>query len=542
MARRKAQDAEGGETRIKFCGAARTVTGSCVLVRACNVTFLVDCGLFQGHKTIKELNYRPFPFDATSINFVLLTHAHIDHAGLLPRLWKEGFRGAVYMTRGSRDLLSFMLPDSGHIQEMEVEALNRRNLRRGRPEVVPIYTGADAEACQGEFRSVEYEEWVNPAANVRARFWNAGHILGSASIEVEIGRAGASQGMRLLFSGDIGPSDKLFHADPEAPAGFDYVVCEATYGGRVRTPATAGERRALLAELVKDAIGPDSILLLPLFAVERTQELIADLTRLQREGRIPQVPMFLDSPLAIRITKVFSAHARDLEELDAQPSLIDHANLRFSETRDESKAIDRIGGGAIILAASGMCEAGRIRHHLKRRLWSDKTTVLLAGYQAPGTLGRLLVDGVKVVTIQGEDVRVNATIKQTDLYSGHADGKELADWIAARAPIRQALFLTHGEDEAISALQATLQQSIAPRLAVVAPALDEEFALASDGIGLRRRDAKRRLPDQAESWRADWHNDLAQFQLDVRERLEKLADEKSRAVLMRRLRRALEER
>lgn len=527
-------------TFLKFCGAARTVTGSCMLVTAGKTRFLVDCGLFQGHKTLKALNYRAFPFAPRDLDFVLLTHAHIDHAGLLPRLWKEGFSGPVYMTRGTRDLLTFMLPDSAHIQEMEVETLNRRNLRRGKAAVVPIYTGPDADACQEQFRTVEYGAWLHPCDGVRARFWNAGHILGSASIEVEIAQDGGLPPLRVLFSGDIGPGDKLFHEDPEAPAGFDYVVCEATYGGRGRTRASGEERRAMLVDLVKDAIGPDRILLLPLFAVERTQELIADLTRLQQEGRIPQTPLFLDSPLAIRITKVFNAHAGELEELAAQPSLIDNVNLRYSETKDESKAIDRIAGGAIILAASGMCEAGRIRFHLKRRLWSDKTTVLLAGYQAPGTLGRLLAEGVKAVTIQGEEITVNATIRQTDLYSGHADSEELTQWIKARRPIGEALFLTHGEDEAMSKLRDELRAAGMADLTVASPALDEEFALASGGA-LRRRESKRRLPPEAEAWRADWHNDLAQFNLDVRARLEKLADEKSRAVFMRRLRRALED-
>ena len=413
---------------LRFCGATRTVTGSCFWVSTPKCNFLVDCGLFQGHKTLKELNYRPFPFDPSHIDFVLQTHAHIDHAGLLPKLWRSGFTGPVIMTRGTKDLLSFMLPDSGHIQEMDVENLNRRYARRGKAQVAPIYTQEDAEACQDNFRTVEYSTWIEVGEGVRARYWNAGHILGSASIEIEIATGRNDQRLlRLLFSGDIGPEHKLFQHDPDAPANFDYVICESTYGNRKRTRATAEERRALLAGIVKEALRADRILLVPLFAVERTQEIIADLTRLQQSGAIPPVPIFLDSPLAIRITKVFQNHARELEELDTRPSLLTNPNIRFTETADESKAIDRVTGGAIIMAASGMCDAGRIRHHLKRWLWTNKATVLLAGYQAPGTLGRLLADGVEAVTIQGDAVKVRASIVQTDLYSGHADGSELLE-------------------------------------------------------------------------------------------------------------------
>ncbi|WP_045836982.1 MBL fold metallo-hydrolase [Hyphomicrobium sp. 99] len=526
---------------LRFCGATRTVTGSCFFVRTPKCNFLVDCGLFQGHKTLKELNYRPFPFDPSLIDFVLQTHAHIDHAGLLPKLWKSGFTGPVFMTRGTKDLLSFMLPDSGHIQEMDVENLNRRYAQRGKAQVVPIYTQEDAEACQDNFRTVEYLDWTEVGEGVRVRYWNAGHILGSASIEIEIATGHDDQRLlRLLFSGDIGPEHKLFQPDPDAPANFDYVICESTYGNRKRTRATADERRALLARIVKEALRGDRILLLPLFAVERTQEIIADLTRLQQSGAIPRVPIFLDSPLAIRITKVFQKHAQELEELDIRPSLLTNPNIRFTETADESKAIDRVSGGAILMAASGMCDAGRIRHHLKRWLWTDKATVLLTGYQAQGTLGRLLVDGVEAVIIQGDAVKVRANIVQTDLYSGHADSVELVDWIRRRQPINRALFLIHGEDEEINALRDEIVQGGMPEDRVIAPVLDDELELLANGLGSRPKPVPRRLSPEVVS-RADWHNELAQFTLDLREQFERAADDRSRGILMRRLRRALED-
>lgn len=525
---------------IRFCGATRTVTGSCFLIRTPDVSFLVDCGLFQGHKTLKALNYEPFPFEPKDIGFVLQTHAHIDHSGLLPKLWKAGFKGPVHMTRGTRDLLSFMLPDSGHIHEMDVENLNVRYARRDRAQVEPIYTQLDAEACQESFRTVEYGTWIEVGEGVRARYWNAGHILGSASIELEMATGCEDQRMlRVLFSGDIGPEHKLFQPDPDAPTDFDYVICESTYGGRRRTRATADERRMFLAQEVKHALRADRILLIPLFAVERTQEILSDLTRLQQSGAIPSVPIYLDSPLAIRITKVFQSHAREMEELDTRPSLLSNPNFRFTETADESKAIDRVKGGAIVLAASGMCDAGRIRHHLKRWLWSEQATVLLAGYQAQGTLGRLLADGVKAVRIQGDDVKVRATIRQTDLYTGHADGAELVDWIRQRQPIRRALFLVHGEDAEVSALRDEVVRGGMEEVRVIAPVLDDEMELLSNGPGPRPRPVPRRLQPEVIG-RADWHNDLAQFMLDVRDRFERAADDRSRSILMRRLRRALE--
>ncbi|MGD8809364.1 MAG: MBL fold metallo-hydrolase, partial [Gammaproteobacteria bacterium] len=232
---------------IKFCGAAGTVTGSCYWIRHPGGQFLVDCGMFQGAKTLKTLNYDAFPFDPAEIDFALVTHAHIDHSGLVPKLVNRGFEGPIYATAATRDLLSFMLPDSGYIQEMEVEHLNRRNAQRGRPEVTPIYTRADAEASLDAIRPVEYEHWCEVGGGVRARYWNAGHILGAASIEIEIATGNRDQRLlRMLFSGDIGPEHKLFHPDPEAPENFDYVVCESTYGGRNRPTVTTEQRRAIL--------------------------------------------------------------------------------------------------------------------------------------------------------------------------------------------------------------------------------------------------------------------------------------------------------
>lgn len=526
---------------IRFCGAARTVTGSCYWLRTPAASFLVDCGLFQGAKTLKELNYGPFPFTPSNIDFVLQTHAHIDHSGLLPKLVRQGFAGPIHATQGTRDLLSFMLPDSGHIQEMEVEQLNVRNARRGRPEVAPIYTRLDAEASLERIRPVAYEQWIEAGEGVRARYWNAGHILGSSSIEVEIATGDSDQRLlRLLFSGDIGPEHKLFHPDPDAPDNFDYVIAESTYGGRKRARVTPEQRRRILAGEVKEALRGDGMLLIPIFAVERTQEVIADLIKLQGMEAIPRAPIFLDSPLAIQVTRVFEQHAHQLEDVRGGLGLLAHPGIFPTETSDESKRIDRITGGAIVLAASGMCEAGRIRHHLKRWLWHRSATVLLVGFQAQGTLGRLLADGVPVVTIQGADIKVQARIRQLDVYSGHADGAELVEWIGARMPIKRALYLTHGEEAEMTALAEALARRGMPAERIVSPVLDDELELTGSGASPRQRPAPRRLPPETVG-RPDWHNELAQLTLDLRAALEAAGDERARKVILRRVARALED-
>lgn len=526
---------------LKFCGAAGTVTGSCYWIRHPRGQFLVDCGMFQGSKTLKELNYGPFPFEANEIDFVLLTHAHIDHSGLVPKLVKQGFEGPVFATEGTIDLLSYMLPDSGYIHETEVEHLNRRNRQRGKDPVRPIYTRVDAEDSLNSFRIVDYDRWVDAGDGVRARFWNAGHILGAASIELELatGRREQRQ-LRLLFSGDVGPDNKLFHPDPEAPQNLDFVFCESTYGGRSRPDISAAERRQVLAGEVETALRGDGILLIPSFAVERTQELLADLSLLVDKGTIRRIPVFLDSPLAIKATEVFMRHAAELEDMADARDLFRHPNIHFTETVEQSKAIARFTGGCIILAASGMCEAGRIRHHLKRYLWRDNATVMLVGYQAPGTLGNLLANGASAVRIQGEEIQVRAKIRQIEVYSGHADGDELLVWMKERLPIKGATYLTHGEEEGLAALRDDLLGAGVPDDRVVIPQLDDEIDLL-DGGGVRVQRAPRRLAPEAVRY-PDWHNELAQFSLDLREALEQCADEKARKVVLRRVRRALDRR
>ncbi len=526
---------------LKFCGAAQTVTGSCYLLNYPGGQCLVDCGMFQGSKTLKELNYGPFPFDPSKIDFVLLTHAHIDHAGLVPKLIKQGFSGPVIATRGTYDLLTYMLPDSGYIHEREVERLNRRNRQRGREAVQPIYTRHDGETALENFRHVDYEEWTDLQGGLRARFWNAGHILGASSIELQVPvQTPQKEPLRILFSGDIGPDYKMFHPDPAAPEDWDYVVCETTYGDRVRPDIPPAERREKLAAEVKNVLQDKGVLLIPAFAVERTQEILADFSILLQEGKIPQVPIFLDSPLAIRATKVFSAHADMLEDMGDCGTLLSNPNIHFTETVDQSKAIHRYSSGVIVMAASGMCDAGRIRHHLKKYLPSKSTTVLLVGYQAPATLGSLLASGVPAVRIQGEDVKVRAKIKQFDIYSGHADHDGLVEWVSARMPIKRGIFLTHGEEHAISRFSDDLIGMGIASDNVLVPELDDQINLIDKSWIETKKSPARQIAKTA-AGKMDWHNDLAQFSLDLREVLDTAADEKRRAVILRRVRRALDD-
>ena len=516
---------------VRFCGAARTVTGSCHLFEFGGRRVLVDCGMFQGQKTLKALNYGAFPFRSADIDAVLLTHAHIDHSGLLPKLVKDGFRGPILATQGTIDLCSFMLPDSGSIQESEVATLNRRNAARGRGIVTPIYTQRDALACLDAFRPVAYQQWTEVLPGVRARFWNAGHLLGSASIELEFMTGGHVIG--VLASGDIGPDAKLFQPLPEGPTDLDYLICESTYGDTDRPPVTEDSRRAHLAEEERAARQAGGPLLIPAFAVERTQELIVDLVDLMNRGAIPQAPIFLDSPLAIRATEVFERDASGPAHLLGSP------HLRCTESVEDSKAIDRLDGFHIVIAASGMCDAGRIRHHLKRYLWQASTTVLLTGFQAQGTLGRFLNDGARAVRIQGDEIQVKARMRRIDDYSGHADGPELARWIAARRPVRRGVFLVHGEEPALNGLSERIAERSVPAAQVFIPLLDDIYELTTRAPTPLDVAGRRRLAPEAVT-NLDWHNDMSKLILDINERMQAAADDRTRGVIVRRLRRALE--
>lgn len=524
---------------LRFHGAAHGVTGSCYEIETGQCRVLVDCGMFQGSKSEKELNYGDFPFRPDAIDAVLLTHAHIDHSGLLPKLIKNGFAGPIYATLPTVDLCSVMLPDSAHIQEMEVEHLNRRNAQRGRPQITPIYTMSDVTACMRQFRPVQYGEWTTVATGMRARYWNAGHLLGSASVEIEIDTGTQEGQLRLLFSGDIGPGQKLLQAEPDGPIGVDYLICEATYGDRDRSEVSREGRRAKLGEEVRRAAEQRGPLVIPSFAVERTQELLVDLFLLARDGSTPSGPIFVDSPLATRASAVFERHAAEIDGGHELLAALRSDSIRFTETVEQSKAINRLSGFFIVIAASGMCDAGRIRHHLKANLWRHNATIMMAGFQAQGSLGRILLDGASRVRIQGEEVDVKARIEQFDFYSGHADAPELVSWVKKRFPVRRSMFLTHGEEAGLDGLRDRLSSSLGYNRLIL-PLIDDAYELGPEAAQQIDVNKPRRLkPDKVA--RLDWHNDLSKLLIDITQEVNAAADERSRSTIIRRLRRGLED-
>lgn len=518
---------------LSFHGAAGCVTGSCFQIKSDRARVLVDCGLFQGPKTLKALNYDPFPFKPGSVDAVLLTHAHIDHSGQLPKLARQGFKGPIFATTGSTALCSIMLADCGHIQEMEVEHLNRRNERRGRPLVEPIYTVEDARRTMRQFTTVDYDVWTEVASGMRARWWNAGHILGSASIEVEIDDGG--EPLRLLFSGDLGQGARDFLEDPRGPAGVDHLVVESTYGATRRERLTPDERRRTLASELREAHAAGGPLLMPAFAVERTQELLADLMHITDAQEAPVGEIFLDSPLAIKACDIFLRHGwsgdrNPFEQVRAS------GRLHFLERPSDSDQLDRLTGWHIILAGSGMCDAGRVRKHLKRLLWRREATVLLSGFQAVGTLGRLLQDGRKSVRIEGEPYRVQARIRSLDLYSGHADATALSTWVGARRPIAGRIFIVHGEPVAADGLRRTLSAQGFAGKSLVTPELDQSFLLDRE-TAREAASTPRITPAAAGS--LDWHNARSEFLNDLEARLEHAADDQARERIVKRLQSAL---
>ncbi|HTN62514.1 MAG TPA: MBL fold metallo-hydrolase, partial [Devosia sp.] len=467
---------------LHFHGAAGTVTGSCYRVVHPGGQFLVDCGLFQGNRSVRALNLKPTPFDPTQIDFLLLTHAHIDHAGLLPKLYREGFTGEMWMTEPTSGLLEYLLPDSASIQESEAERETKKLSRRGEEPAKPLYTLEDAEETLKHRKTTHYGEWITPGPGVRARYWNAGHIIGSASIEVEVMDTDGKP-VTILFSGDIGPDEKVFYKEPEGPAGFDYILSESTYGGRERDDYTLVQRRESLKTEINEALKRGGNLVIPTFAVERSQELLHDIGYLIKTGEISPQLVFLDSPLASKVTGVYRKYAKMFDDVElSADELFNDPRFRIIEAVEESKAINSIRGGAIIMSASGMADAGRIQHHLRNNLPRGNATVLFVGYQAPGTLGQVIQSGAKEVRIHGTLVPVRARIRSMGNYSAHADHSELMAWIKERLPAHGAIFLTHGEDEERTALRAALVTTGLSGDQVVLPMLDDFFELRANGI------------------------------------------------------------
>lgn len=508
--------------QLTVLGAAGTVTGSCFLLTSGNDRLLVDCGLFQGSRTLEALNREPFAFEPSKLGAVLLTHAHLDHSGLLPRLFAEGFRGAIWCTAATADLLAVMLPDAARIHEQDVERRNRRWDRADEPPLEPLYRLADAEGALKLRTAAPLGQVERISAHFEARFWNAGHILGSASIEVLV------DGTKLAFSGDVGPREKSFHAQPEGPVGVDHLFCESTYGDRSREHVSLEQRQSLLEAEVKQALSRGGNLVIPVFALERTQELLLDLAFLINRGRIADTTVFIDSPLASRATDVFRRHRKDLEDLD-QGEVFNHPKFHFVESVDVSIRLDSVTG-VVILAASGMCEGGRIRHHLRNNLPNSNSTILFVGFQAKGTLGRTIIEGARRVRISGRDVAVRAKIRRLDTYSAHADQGELVEWIKARKPISGSLFLMHGESEATKALRTIVEER---DVRVIVPEIGEVYELSHGAPAKRLRTGRTELRSAIGG---DWQNAYADLAVNLKRDLQKISSDVRRVEALAQMR------
>ncbi|TAK21470.1 MAG: MBL fold metallo-hydrolase [Chloroflexota bacterium] len=431
--------------RLRFLGAAGTVTGSRYLVENAGRRVLVDFGLFQGKKEIRLRNWEPLPFDATSIDAVVLTHAHVDHCAFLPALARAGFRGPIYGTRPTLDLLRLVLPDSAHLQEEQAEYANERGFSRHHP-ALPLYTADDAEAALALAQPMPYRQSfeIVPGFTVMCR--DAGHILGSVNIEVSLG---GEEATTVAFSGDVGRYGQPIIEDPEPIPAADWILCESTYGDRLHG-AESG-RDGLIAA-IRAVIDRRGVMVIPAFAIGRTQTLLHEFRSLAAEGVIPEIPVYIDSPMAIEATRIFGRHPETYDQSsrtllrNGHPPL-DYPNLHVAAARDQSMAINRVSGPAVIISSSGMATGGRVLHHLRNRLPDERNMVLLVGYQAEGTRGRSLLDGARELKMHGRFVPVRAEVRSLGGFSAHADQSELLRWLGGFTKPPRALFLTHGEDE-----------------------------------------------------------------------------------------------
>lgn len=440
---------------LTFCGAARIVTGSCYLIETGKEKILVDCGMFQGTKEITRHNYEPFRFDPKKISFVLLTHAHIDHSGLIPKLVKEGFKGKIYATSATIDLCRIMLEDSAVVQQTQTDEENKIRQRQGLEPRYPLYDVEEAIASFKHFSSVEYDRTISLGRNMQARFLDAGHIIGSSSIELYVTENNETK--KIVFSGDLGQWDAPIVSDPTIVEETDYLVLESTYGNRMHDDI--GERDELLLSYIREAYKKRGKLIIPSFAVERTQELLFSLNKLFRAGDMPNEKVFLDSPLAIKATEIFTRHREgfDNEALKYKDPFA-FKNLVYTNSTEESKQINEYQGPCIVIAGNGMATGGRIRHHFKHGLWDPKNTVLFVGYQAQGTLGREILEGAKMVRMMGMTIAVKADIRVMNSFSAHADLDGLLRWVSGMKRKPKKLFLVHGEPDSIDGFRAKLKK------------------------------------------------------------------------------------
>jgi metallo-beta-lactamase family protein len=465
---------------LQFWGAAQTVTGSMHLLKVNGHNILLDCGMYQGHRKEAFERNNNFPFNPTEVDALIVSHAHIDHIGNIPTLIKYGYRGPIWATSATRDLAAIMLRDAAHIQESDIEYVNKRRIKRGQKPFEPLFTQAHVIEALALFQSIEYDRLFTPLPGVQVRYRDAGHLLGSASITLDIDDQG--QQKRLVFSGDIGRTSLPILRDPQPVEGADFIIMESTYGGRFHEPSS--EARAELKQMVLEAYQKNGKIIIPSFALGRTQELVYSLHIMKNAGELPDIRVYIDSPLAVNATEIFRLHpeAYDQEMTDFAKALDDHnpfgfEGITYIRDVEESKNLNNLSQPAIIISASGMCESGRVLHHLKNNISNERNMILFVGYQAENTLGRKILDGQPIVPIFGEDYHVRAKVFKINGYSAHADHNGLLNWLkmAQEHGHPRQLFLVHGEMEGATALAEAARQHGVPEVSI--PARGQSFAL-----------------------------------------------------------------
>ncbi len=475
--------------KITFLGATKSVTGSNFLVEGAGKKFLIDCGLHQGRMEEELLNDKPFDFDVNSIDFMLLTHAHIDHSGRIPKLYKDGYRNPVYATKATVDLCEIMLPDSGHIQETENDIKNKKRKRAGQKILLePLYTAQDAIDCMEIFKRVSYDEIIEITPDIQVRFNDAGHMLGSSIIEVWVTENGKQE--KIVFSGDLGNNDIPLLASPTMIDSADYLVMESTYGSRLHV--RNDDKASLFLNIVSETVNNGGTVVIPSFAVGRTQEILYELNKIKEQHNddeefqkkfqtLMNTPVYVDSPLAVSATEVFKKNM-DLfddeikEFISRGDNPLDFPGLHFTQSVEDSKALNESTEPSIIISASGMCDVGRIKHHLKHNIWNPNSTILFVGYQAPGTLGRRIVDKEPKVKILGEEFAINARVEYIEGYSGHADQTGLLSFLCSfNTKMPKHVFLVHGEEESQTVLRDRIIEETG--IGVSIPSYGEEYTL-----------------------------------------------------------------
>ncbi|MBN2882521.1 MAG: MBL fold metallo-hydrolase, partial [Clostridia bacterium] len=469
--------------KLIFYGAAKGVTGSNHYLETGNTKLLVDCGMFQGGSSEKKMNYEALPYNPAEIDYVILTHAHIDHSGRIPLLYKQGYKGTVICTKPTADLCEIMLPDSAHIQEMDAEYKNRKRQRSGETLLKPLYDAEDVSNSLKHFKRAQYNQIIKVNDDLSIRFKDAGHILGSASVEMWCKEGDKTT--KIVFSGDLGKFDTPIIGDPELIDYADYLIMESTYGNKKHLQTE--NREELMFKIIEETIAKNGTVIIPSFSVGRTQEMIYGFNRQidlrDRFKTLKNVPVYVDSPLAISATEVFRRNTEVFDE-EAKDYIfngdnpLDFENLIFTQTADESKAINLFNGPKIIISSSGMCDAGRIKHHLKHNLWKENTTVLFVGYQAPGTLGRIILDGAEKVSIFKDIVDVRARIEMIDGFSGHGDMDDLDKFLSGFQKIPGKIFLVHGEDDQLEGFSNRIHSKF--NTDAIIPSYGQIFSLSCD--------------------------------------------------------------